>query len=110
MAEERVANIRTVKALASEEGEKHLYGQEVDKAYQLARTEAIVRGLFYGSAGLAGNAIILTVLWHGGSLLLEVICHLSSHHTKLSTGQAEYWLPHIILDVLSLHWLFHRWP
>jgi len=35
----------------------------------LSQKEAVARAVFFGSAGLAGNAAMLVVLWHGGHLL-----------------------------------------
>ena len=69
VAEERISNIRTVKAFAKEGTEIRRFGEEMNKVIDAARKEAKVQAQFYGWTGFSGNMIILTVLYYGGSLV-----------------------------------------
>lgn len=47
-AEERIANVRTVRAFAQEKNEAARYGTLVDNVLQLARKDALARAIFFG--------------------------------------------------------------
>ncbi|XP_036210683.1 ATP-binding cassette sub-family B member 10, mitochondrial isoform X4 [Myotis myotis] len=68
-AEERIGNIRTVRAFGKEMTEIEKYTSKVDFVMQLARKEAIARAGFFGATGLSGNLIVLSVLYKGGLLM-----------------------------------------
>ena len=69
MAEEKLSNIRTVRAFAMERREINSYRVTMDNVLQKAYKEAMINAKFYGTTGLSGNLIILTVLYHGGNLV-----------------------------------------
>ncbi|XP_048223798.1 ATP-binding cassette sub-family B member 10, mitochondrial isoform X4 [Perognathus longimembris pacificus] len=69
LAEERIGNIRTVRAFGKEMTEVEKYASGVDHVLQLARKEAFARAGFFGAAGLSGNLIVLLVLYKGGLLM-----------------------------------------
>ncbi|XP_071595046.1 ATP-binding cassette sub-family B member 10, mitochondrial isoform X1 [Heliangelus exortis] len=69
LAEERIGNIRTVRAFGQEVAEMEKYTNKVDYVLQLARKEAIARAGFFGATGLSGNLIVLSVLYKGGLLM-----------------------------------------
>ncbi|ELK34848.1 ATP-binding cassette sub-family B member 10, mitochondrial [Myotis davidii] len=69
LAEERIGNIRTVRAFGKEVTEIEKYTSKVDFVMQLARKEAIARAGFFGATGLSGNLIVLSVLYKGGLLM-----------------------------------------
>lgn len=69
LAEERIGNIRTIRAFGKEMTEVEKYTSRVDQLLQLARKEALARAGFFGAAGLSGNLIVLSVLYKGGLLL-----------------------------------------
>lgn len=69
VAEEKISNVRTVKAFARESLEIQKYAQAMDNVVDKAKIEALVNARFYGLTGLSGNMIILTVLYYGGSLV-----------------------------------------
>lgn len=48
MAEERIGNIRTVKAFSQEQAEMKRYTTKVQNVLELAKREAWARGIFYG--------------------------------------------------------------
>lgn len=83
VAEERIANIRTVKAFSKEEREMGVYSEKMEKVLSLAMTESLARGVFFGMAGFSGNLIALTVLYSGGMMV-------SSH--SLSIGDLSAFL------------------
>lgn len=69
LAEERIGNIRTVRAFGKEATEVQKYSHRVDHVMQLARKEAFARAGFFGATGLSGNLIVLSVLYKGGLLM-----------------------------------------
>lgn len=64
-AEERISNIRTVKAFAQEEREIDRYSSKLRDVLALCYRESLYRGMFFGMTGLSGNAIVLSVLYNG---------------------------------------------
>ncbi|XP_061820270.1 ATP-binding cassette sub-family B member 10, mitochondrial [Nerophis lumbriciformis] len=69
LAEERISNMRTVRAFGKELSEVHTYTQKTDQVLSLARKEAVLRAAFFGVTGLSGNIMILSVLYKGGLLM-----------------------------------------
>ncbi|XP_040453614.1 ATP-binding cassette sub-family B member 10, mitochondrial isoform X2 [Falco naumanni] len=69
LAEERIGNIRTVRAFGQEVAEMEKYANKVDYVLQLAKKEALARAGFFGATGLSGNLIVLSVLYKGGLLM-----------------------------------------
>ncbi|NXE90381.1 ABCBA protein, partial [Menura novaehollandiae] len=69
VAEERIGNIRTVRAFGQEVAEMEKYTDKVDYVLQLAKKEALARAGFFGATGLSGNLIVLSVLYKGGLLM-----------------------------------------
>lgn len=69
--EEKIGNIRTVKAFARESHEIDVYGKKLKDLLNLCYKESFYLGTFYGLTGLSGNAIILSVLYYGGSMLSD---------------------------------------
>ncbi|XP_061735692.1 ATP-binding cassette sub-family B member 10, mitochondrial isoform X2 [Nerophis ophidion] len=69
LAEERISNIRTVRAFGKELSEVNTYTQKTDQVLSLARKEAVLRAAFFGVTGLSGNIMILSVLYKGGLLM-----------------------------------------
>lgn len=64
-AEERISNIRTVKAFAQEGREIDRYSAKLQDVLKLCYKESLYRGMFFGMTGLSGNAIALSVLYNG---------------------------------------------
>ncbi|XP_046571175.1 ATP-binding cassette sub-family B member 10, mitochondrial-like [Haliotis rubra] len=71
LAEEKVGNIRTVRAFAQEEKECEAYNQKIDHVLKLSYKEALARGVFWGFTGVSGNAIVLSVFYYGGLMMTE---------------------------------------
>lgn len=69
LAEERISNIRTVRAFGKELSEVDKYAQKTDQVFNLARREAVLQAGFFGMAGLGGNIMILSVLYEGGLMM-----------------------------------------
>ncbi|XP_062980471.1 ATP-binding cassette sub-family B member 10, mitochondrial isoform X1 [Elgaria multicarinata webbii] len=69
LAEERIGNLRTVRAFGQELNEMEKYRSKVDYVLQLAKKEAVARAGFFGATGLSGNLIVLSVLYKGGLLM-----------------------------------------
>uniref|UniRef100_A0A8C5KQI5 ATP-binding cassette sub-family B member 10, mitochondrial n=1 Tax=Jaculus jaculus TaxID=51337 RepID=A0A8C5KQI5_JACJA len=69
LAEERIGNIRTIRAFGKEMTEVEKYGSQVEHVLQLARKEAFARAGFFGAAGLSGNLVVLSVLYKGGLMM-----------------------------------------
>jgi len=71
IAEERISNIRTVKAFSQENKEMLHYGEKMRKVLHLSIKESLMRGLFFAMTGFSGNFIIISVLYSGGLLVSE---------------------------------------
>ena len=69
LAEEKLSNIRTVRAFAMEETEIRGYGRQMDQVLEKTYREALINAKFYGMTGVSGNMIVLTVLYYGGNLV-----------------------------------------
>uniref|UniRef100_A0A673C437 ATP-binding cassette, sub-family B (MDR/TAP), member 10 n=1 Tax=Sphaeramia orbicularis TaxID=375764 RepID=A0A673C437_9TELE len=69
LAEERISNMRTVRAFGKELSEVNTYIQKTDHVLDLAKKEAVLRAGFFGVTGLSGNLMILSVLYKGGLLM-----------------------------------------
>ncbi|XP_060923890.1 ATP-binding cassette sub-family B member 10, mitochondrial [Limanda limanda] len=69
LAEERISNLRTVRAFGKELSEVSTYAEKTDQVLSLARKEALLRAGFFGVTGLSGNFMILSVLYKGGLLM-----------------------------------------
>ncbi|KAJ8393255.1 hypothetical protein AAFF_G00063270 [Aldrovandia affinis] len=69
LAEERISNLRTVRAFGKELAEVEKYVEKVNHVLMLAKKEAVLRAGFFGATGLSGNMIILAVLYKGGLLM-----------------------------------------
>lgn len=69
LAEEKISNIKTVKAFSKEQSECEAYGQKIHKLLELAYKESLAVGSFYGLTGLSGNVIIILVLYYGGGMV-----------------------------------------
>ncbi|KAK9728817.1 ATP-binding cassette permease mdl1 [Basidiobolus ranarum] len=70
-AEERISNIRTVRAFTKEDAEAQFYESQVNNILKLAKKEAYASGIFYGVAGMSGNLNFLAVLSMGGIMVLN---------------------------------------
>ncbi|KAI8928430.1 P-loop containing nucleoside triphosphate hydrolase protein [Entophlyctis helioformis] len=70
-AEEKISNLRTVRAFAQEEHEISRYARRIQQVYKVGMREAYASGLFFGGAGLSGNLVMFAVLYHGGMLVQE---------------------------------------
>ncbi|PSN54806.1 ATP-binding cassette sub-family B member 10 [Blattella germanica] len=69
VAEERIANIRTVKSFSQERKECDAYSNKIQRVLELAYKEALARGIFFGLTGFSGNVIVLSVLYYGGIMV-----------------------------------------
>lgn len=69
LAEEKISNIKTVKAFSKEAAECKTYAQRIENLLTLAYKESLAVGSFYGLTGLAGNTIIILVLYYGGGMV-----------------------------------------
>lgn len=70
-AEEKISNIRTVKAFAQENNEVKIYSTKLENLLKLCYKESFYRGIFFGLTGFSGNAIILSVLYYGGVMISD---------------------------------------
>ncbi|CAK9815049.1 ATP-binding cassette sub-family B member 10, mitochondrial [Anthophora plagiata] len=62
IAEERISNIRTVKAFSKETIEANNYNSQLDNVLRACYKESCYRGVFFGITGFSGNVIILRKL------------------------------------------------
>ncbi|CAG9788382.1 unnamed protein product [Diatraea saccharalis] len=69
LAEEKISNIKTVKAFSKEKQECEAYAKRIENILKLAYKESLAVGSFYGMTGLSGNIIIILVLYYGGGMV-----------------------------------------
>ncbi|RZB49891.1 ATP-binding cassette sub-family B member 10, mitochondrial [Asbolus verrucosus] len=69
VAEERIANMRTVKMFSQEPREIESYACAIKNVLNLSYKEAKARAIFYGLTGFSGNVIIISVLYYGGVMV-----------------------------------------
>ncbi|KAL4715629.1 hypothetical protein ACJJTC_006208 [Scirpophaga incertulas] len=69
LAEEKISNIKTVKAFSKEKEECESYAKKIENLLKLAYKESLAVGSFYGMTGLSGNTIIILVLYYGGGMV-----------------------------------------
>ncbi|KAF7282438.1 hypothetical protein GWI33_002668 [Rhynchophorus ferrugineus] len=69
VAEERISNIRTVKAFAQEPREMEKYKTTISNVLELGYQESKARAIFYGMTGFSGHVIIISVLYYGGVMV-----------------------------------------
>ncbi|XP_037936205.1 ATP-binding cassette sub-family B member 10, mitochondrial [Teleopsis dalmanni] len=70
-AEERFGNIKTVKTFSKENEESKFFDEQLTDALQIGYKEVKARSIFFGLTGFSGNAIIISVLYYGGSLVMQ---------------------------------------
>jgi ATP-binding cassette subfamily B (MDR/TAP) protein 10 len=70
-AEEKMSNIRTVRAFAQEKSEVLVYDKKSQNVYDLGMRQGYASALFFSSMGFSGNIIILAILYYGGSLVQQ---------------------------------------
>lgn len=68
-AEERLGNIRTVKAFSQESQESKLYTSQTFRVLALAKREATASASFMSGSGLAVQSALLLALWRAGDLV-----------------------------------------
>ncbi|XP_040581869.1 ATP-binding cassette sub-family B member 10, mitochondrial [Lepeophtheirus salmonis] len=71
LAQERIANIRTVRAFGKEVQESMAYDEKMSLVLDKGVKEALIQAKFYGMTGLTGNLIILSVMFYGGFLVTQ---------------------------------------
>ncbi|MEK7703466.1 MAG: ABC transporter transmembrane domain-containing protein [Myxococcota bacterium] len=100
VAEESIANIRTVRSFAREAEESARYSVAVQESFEQARRRTKVVALFSGGATFAGYGAIAVVLWYGGRLVLE---------GAMSVGDLTSFLLYTLIVAFSLGALGGIW-
>ena len=93
MAEERIGNIRTVRAFGQENREFNRYNTSIDQVLDLGFKETKAKAFFFALTGLSGNVIILSVLYYGGLMVTE---------SSLTAGQLSAFLLYAVYVTFSL--------
>ncbi|XP_022227505.1 ATP-binding cassette sub-family B member 10, mitochondrial [Drosophila obscura] len=70
-AEERFGNVKTVKTFCREQQEVTAFDEKLNEALQIGYKETRARSIFFGLTGFSGNFIIISVLYYGGTLVLD---------------------------------------
>ncbi|XP_017067597.1 ATP-binding cassette sub-family B member 10, mitochondrial [Drosophila eugracilis] len=70
-AEERFGNVKTVKTFCREQQEGTAFDGKLNEALQIGYKETRARAIFFGLTGFCGNFIIISVLYYGGTLVLQ---------------------------------------
>lgn len=83
LAEENISSIRTVRSFAGENKASSLYGDEIQKSYEVGKKLAVAYGAFEGLVGLLAYGAIAMVLWYGGKLVYD---NTHGENTGLTPG------------------------
>uniref|UniRef100_A0A1A9ZIE4 ATP-binding cassette sub-family B member 10, mitochondrial n=1 Tax=Glossina pallidipes TaxID=7398 RepID=A0A1A9ZIE4_GLOPL len=70
-AEERLSNIKAVKTFCKEGYETNNFKDLLADAVKLGYKDAMARAMFFGLTGMSGNVIIISVLYYGGTLVVN---------------------------------------
>uniref|UniRef100_A0A1A9X5C2 ATP-binding cassette sub-family B member 10, mitochondrial n=1 Tax=Glossina brevipalpis TaxID=37001 RepID=A0A1A9X5C2_9MUSC len=70
-AEERLSNIKAVKTFCKESYETKNFNDLLSDAVKLGYKDALAKALFFGMTGMSGNVIIISVLYYGGTLVVN---------------------------------------
>lgn len=96
IAEERISNIRTVKAFSKEIKESDHYNSQLGNVLKICYKESLYRGIFFGLTGFSGNVIILSVLYYGGAMVSD---------SSLTIGSLSAFLMYAAYVAISLNGL-----
>uniref|UniRef100_V9IJM6 ATP-binding cassette sub-family B member 10 n=1 Tax=Apis cerana TaxID=7461 RepID=V9IJM6_APICE len=96
ISEERISNIRTVKAFSKEINETNYYNSQLDDMLKVCYKESLCRGMFFGLTGFSGNMIILSVLYYGGTMISD---------SSLTIGSLSAFLGYAVYVAISLNGL-----
>jgi len=83
IAEERISNVRTVRALGNDDLEVGRYAHQVDNVFRVAKHKSLVQGIYYGVAMGSGNLGMVTVLFFGGQYVSEGLITVGDLSTML---------------------------
>ncbi|KAL9886521.1 ATP-binding cassette sub-family B member 10, mitochondrial [Glossina fuscipes fuscipes] len=72
-AEERLSNVKAVKIFCKEDYETNNFKNLLSDAVKLGYKDAMARAMFFGLTGMSGNVIIISVLYYGGTLVVNDI-------------------------------------
>ena len=70
-SEEKLSNIRTIRAFTKENREKLGYLGKINNVFNLSLLQTKGSAIFFGSTGLIGNLFMLTVLVYGANLVSQ---------------------------------------
>lgn len=83
IAEERISNIRTVRALGNDELEVGRYAHQMNNVFRVAKHKSLMQGIYYGVAMGSGNLGMVTVLYFGGQYVSEGLITVGDLSTML---------------------------
>ncbi|XP_023932001.1 ATP-binding cassette sub-family B member 10, mitochondrial-like isoform X2 [Lingula anatina] len=93
VADERISNMRTVRAFAHEKLEMGAYNKKIQHVLDLSYKEAMARAVFFGSTGLAGNGLVLSVFYVGSRMM---------HDSQITVGDLTSFLMYAFYIGISL--------
>ncbi|KAL4238741.1 ATP-binding cassette sub- B member 10 [Mactra antiquata] len=71
VAEEKISNVRTVRSFTKEKLEIDTYNKSLLEVLRLSYKRALAGAVFWGSTGLSGNVIVLSVFYAGGYMMSQ---------------------------------------
>uniref|UniRef100_A0A6M2E035 Putative mitochondrial fe/s cluster exporter abc superfamily protein n=1 Tax=Xenopsylla cheopis TaxID=163159 RepID=A0A6M2E035_XENCH len=71
VAEEKIANIRTVKIFGKELQENNFLNTKLQEVLKLGYKESLAKAGFFGFTGFSGNVMMISVLYYGGTLVAD---------------------------------------
>ena len=100
LAEESIAGVRTVRSFGREATERARYSEAIERSFDLAKSRAVLGGIFGGGVTFLAYATIAVIVWVGGHLVLS---------NAMSAGELTAYILYVLFVAVSLGVLSGLW-
>jgi len=100
VAEETISGIRTVQTFSQEKKESQRYNQYIERAFDIAKKRAVIKGYFLAMITAVGYSTITLVFWYGARL---------AQSGQLTVGELTSFVMYTMIVGFSLNDLSQLW-
>ncbi|RVU48142.1 ATP-binding cassette domain-containing protein [Lujinxingia sediminis] len=100
IAEESIAGVRTVRSFGRVANERARYSEAIERSFDLAKSRAVLGGIFGGGVTFLAYATIALIVWVGGHLVLS---------NAMSAGELTAYILYVLFVAVSLGVLSGLW-
>ncbi|WP_230467166.1 ABC transporter ATP-binding protein [Lujinxingia vulgaris] len=100
LAEESIAGVRTVRSFGREAAERERYSEAIERSFSLAKSRAVLGGIFGGGVTFLAYATIAVIVWVGGHQVLS---------GAMSAGELTAYILYVLFVAVSLGVLSGLW-